>query len=59
MFSWVNARRGGHLVGCEADGFDSGNFEVPWVIFVGLQVCDKVCASDFYRHICMLVFLEA
>ena len=49
-------RRGGHLVGCEVDGFHSGNFEVPLVIFVGLQVHDKVCASDFHRYICMPMF---
>ena len=56
MFPWVDARRGGHIVGRESDGFDSGNFEVSWVIFVGLQVRDKVCASVFYRHVCMLCF---
>ena len=34
----------------------SGNFKVPLVIFVGLQVCDKVRASDFHRNICKLCF---
>ena len=27
---------------------------MPLVIFMGLQVRDKVCASGFHRHICML-----
>ena len=59
MFPWVDARRGGHLVGCKADGFQSANCEVPLVILVGLQVRDKVCASGFHRYICMLCFLKA
>ena len=51
--------RDGHLVGFEADKFYSGNFEMTLMIFVGLLVCDKVCAIGFHRRICMLCFLKA
>ena len=31
---------------------------MPLVIFVGLQVHYKVCASDFHRYICMPMFFK-
>lgn len=42
-------RVGGHLVVYEANVFWSGNFEALLVIFVGLQLRDKVCAISFHN----------
>ena len=52
----IAPRVGGHLVGYEGDGFCSGNFEALLVIFVGLQVLDKVSTISFRILICILCF---